>query len=120
VAGPAVALRVIGHQRAECRHLVDQAVVPEIGLALETGRALETLPIGQQPGRAPARVQVPALALGPAWVRGLEQAPEELPAHDRADEDQVVASYPTSLTCQMRAVAISDGATSVAVGHRVD
>jgi hypothetical protein len=107
----AVALRAIGHQRAECRRLVDQPAVLEIGLAQETGLAPETLPIAQQPGRAAALVQVPALALG--------QAPVALLVHDRADEDRVVASYPTSLICQMPAVEISEGATSVAVGHRV-
>jgi hypothetical protein len=112
-------LQAIGHQRAECRHLVDRAAVLEIGLAQETGQAQETLPIAQQPDRAVALVQVLARALGPARVRGLEQAPEELLVHDRAEEDRVAASYPTSLICQMPAEVTSDGATSVAVDHRV-
>lgn len=115
----AVALRAIGHQRAECRRLVDQPAAPEIDLALETDLAPETLPIAQQPGRAAALVQAPALALGLARVGGPEQAPVTLPVHDRAEEDRAAASYPTFLICQVPAAATSDGVTSVAVGRRM-
>jgi len=120
VAVPAVALRATGHQRVDCRRLVDQPAALETGPAQEIGLAQETLPIGQRPGRAVALVQVPALALGPARARGLEQVLEALRVHDRADEDRVVASYPTSLICQMPAVATSDAATSVEVDQGVD